>query len=182
MALGAGLGYFFGSILWIKLALIGYAAVMTLRIMVLSATSFAAKWRQALSALLQPILCIMALLAFWAATSVSVTLQVLPYAILAPIISFLAVYLFLQTIDRLGKTSYGLPALQFFRAFILNWVTDANAPLEAQLEETGQDADISVSFIKFDAQKPKAAIIVPLVHPGPFKNIGSSLLPSMLKT
>jgi putative membrane protein len=35
--------------------------------------------------------------------------------------------------------------------------------------------------LKFDSSKPKAAIIVPLVHPGPFKNIGSSLLPSMLK-
>jgi putative membrane protein len=181
MALGAGLGYFFGAILWIKLTLIGYAAVMTLRIMVLSATSFAAKWRQTLSALLQPILCIVALLAFWTATSVSLTLQALPYAVLAPIISFTAVYLFLQSLDRLGKTSYGLPAMSFFRAFILNWVTDDNTPLEKHLAETGQDSDISVSFIKFDAKKPKSAIIVPLVHPGPFKNIGSSLLPSMLK-
>jgi putative membrane protein len=36
-------------------------------------------------------------------------------------------------------------------------------------------------MLRFDADKPKAAIIVPLVHPGPFKNIGSSLLPSLLK-
>lgn len=181
MALGAFLGYFFGSLLWIKLALIGYAAVMTLRIMVLSATSFAAKWRQIISALLQPLLCIVALLIFWAGASVSVTLQVLPFVLLAPIISYSAVYLFLLTLDRLGKTSYGLPAMSFFKAFLLNWVTDANAPLEKHLEETGQDSDISVSLIKFDAQKPKAAIIMPMVHPGPFKNIGSSLLPSMIK-
>jgi predicted neutral ceramidase superfamily lipid hydrolase len=181
MALGAVLGYFFGSLLWIKLALIGYAAVMTLRIMVLSATSFAAIWRQIISALLQPLLCIVALLIFWAGASVSVTLQVLPFVLLAPIISYSAVYLFLLTLDRLGKTSYGLPAMSFFKAFLLNWVTDANAPLEKHLEETGQDADISVSLIKFDAQKPKAAIIMPMVHPGPFKNIGSSLLPSMIK-
>ena len=38
-----------------------------------------------------------------------------------------------------------------------------------------------MTLLKFDAPKPKAAIIVPLVHPGPFKNIGSSLLPSLLK-
>ena len=67
MALGAGLGFLFGSwILWVKLALIGFAAVLTLRIMVLSATSFAARWRQITSALLQPILCIALLLSFWA--------------------------------------------------------------------------------------------------------------------
>ena len=45
----------------------------------------------------------------------------------------------------------------------------------------GEDADISVTLLKFDASKTKAAIIVPQVHPGPFKNIGSSLLPSLLK-
>ena len=65
--------------------------------------------------------------------------------------------------------------MSLFRAFILNWVTNANDPLEKHLEELGENADIEVSLLKFDAQKPKAAIIMPLVHPGPFKNIGSSL-------
>jgi putative membrane protein len=53
--------------------------------------------------------------------------------------------------------------------------------LEAHLEDIGENADIHVSILKFESAKPKAAIIVPLVHPGPFKNIGSSLLPSLLK-
>jgi putative membrane protein len=53
--------------------------------------------------------------------------------------------------------------------------------LETLLEKMGENEDIEVTMIKFDASKPKAAIIVPLVHPGPFKNIGSSLLPSLLK-
>ncbi len=180
-ALGAVFGFLFGGILWIKLALIGYGAVVTLRIIVLSATSYRSKWRQLASALLQPLLCVAVFLVFWSASPFSIIPQVLPYAILTPIIAYAAVYLFLRSIDQLGKSSYGLPAMSFFRAFILNWVTDANAPLEKHLEEVGQDADISVSFIKFDAAKPKAAFIMPLVHPGPFKNIGSSLLPSMLK-
>jgi putative membrane protein len=181
LVLGSILNFFFSSILWIKLALIGYGAILTLRFIVISATSNSAEWRQITSALLQPILCIMLFLGFWAVTSTSITQQILPYAILAPIISYVAVYLFLLSLDRLGKSTFGLPAMSFFRAFILNWVTDDNGPLEKHLADTGQDADISVSFIKFDAEKPKTAIIVPLVHPGPFKNIGSSLLPSMLK-
>ena len=182
MALGAGVGFLFGSwILWVKLTLIGFAAVLTLRIMVLSATSFVAKWRQITAALLQPILCIVLLLGFWASPSSSITQQILPYIILSPIISYIAVYIFLLSLDRLGKTTYGLPAISLFKAFILNWVTNANDPLEKRLEELGQNADIEVSLLKFDAQKPKAAIIMPLVHPGPFKNIGSSLLPSLLK-
>ena len=64
---------------------------------------------------------------------------------------------------------------------MLNWVVALNAPLEELLEKLGEDEDVELSFLKFDSSKPKAAIIVPLVHPGPFKNIGSSLLPSMLK-
>ena len=181
MALGTGLAFIFGPLLWIKLTLLGFAAVLTLRIMVLSATSLVAKWRQIVSALIQPILCIVLLLAFWASLSGTITQQVLPYIILSPIISYIAVYLFLLSIDRLGKTTYGLPAMSLFRAFILNWVTNANDPLEKHLEELGENADIAVNLLKFDAQKPKAAIIMPLVHPGPFKNIGSSLLPSLLK-
>ena len=103
------------------------------------------------------------------------------FVVVAPIIGFLAVFLLLSSIDRLGKNIYSLPALAIFRAFLLNWVDNQNAPLEEYLEEMGEDADISVTLLKFGNPKNKAAIIVPQVHPGPFKNIGSSILPSLLK-
>jgi putative membrane protein len=182
MALGAGLGYFFQfQLLLVKLTLLGFGAVLTLRVIVITATSDAVKWRQVFSALLQPMLCIVAFIFFWSGILNSITFQVLPFVVLAPIISYTAVFLFLRSIDQLGEKSYGLPAMPLFRAFLLNWVTGMNAPLEKHLEDLGENADIEVNLLKFDADKPKAAIIVPLVHPGPFKNIGSSLLPSMLK-
>ncbi len=40
---------------------------------------------------------------------------------------------------------------------------------------------MEVSILKFVSSKPKAVVVVPSIHPGPFKNVGSSLLPSMLK-
>jgi putative membrane protein len=183
MALGTGLGFVLNSpVLWVKLTLLGFAAVLTLRTLVITATSESAIWRQVLSVLLQPILCIAALLAFLAGIPEAAALPSLPFIILAPIISYAAVYLFLRSIDRLGKAAYGLPAMPLFKAFLLNWATALNAPLEKHLEDMGENADIDVSLLKFDSSKPKAAIIVPQVHPGPFKNIGSSLLPSMLKS
>lgn len=182
IVVGVGLGFAFGWwLLWVKLSILGFAAIVTLRFIVFTATSSAAKWRQLLSTLLQPTLCIIAFLVFWAGISSTTTLQVLPFIVISPIIGYIAVFLLLWSIDRLGKSTYSLPALPLFRAFILNWVTDQNEPLEKHLEEMGEDADIEVTLLKFDASKPKAAIIVPLVHPGPFKNIGSSLLPSLLK-
>ncbi|MCL4429525.1 MAG: DUF2070 family protein [Chloroflexi bacterium] len=182
IVLGVGLSFAFGGwLLWVKLSLIGFAAIITLRFLVFTATSSAARWRQVLSILLEPALCIVAFLVFWATVSSAVAWQVLPFIVLSPIIGYAAVYLLLSSIDRLGKKTYSLPALPLFKAFLLNWVTDQNEPLEKHLETMGGDADIEVTLLKFDAAKPKAAIIVPQVHPGPFKNIGSSLLPSLLK-
>jgi putative membrane protein len=180
-ALGVGLSFVFSSLLWVKLCLLGFAVVVTLRSLVFIATSTASRWRQVLSTLLQPALCITVFFIFWVAYIGTLAWQVYLFVVASPIIGFIAVFLLLSSIDSLGKSTYSLPALSLFRAFILNWVSDQNAPLEKHLEEMGEDADIKVTLLKFDASKPKAAIIVPLVHPGPFKNIGSSLLPSLLK-
>ncbi len=180
IAIGAGLGIFLGSTLWIKFTLLGLGAVSTLRFIVFFATSTSQKWKQIISALMQPLLCITVFYGLWYSN-----LGVMPYVLLfiglAPIISFAAVHIFLKSIDRLGQKMYGLPGMPLFRSFLLNWVTDANAPLESYLEEMGENSDIDISLLKFESAKPNAAIIVPLVHPGPFKNIGSSLLPSLLK-
>ncbi len=181
IVLGVGLSFLFGWLLWVKLSLLGFAAIVTLRFLVFNATSSATRWRQLLSILLGPFFCIVAFLVFWTGFSNFVVWQVLPFIVLSPIIGYLAVYLLLLSIDRLGKKTYSLPALPLFRAFLLNWVTDQNEPLEKHLETMGGNADIEVTLLKFDAAKPKAAIIVPQVHPGPFKNIGSSLLPSLIK-
>ena len=81
----------------------------------------------------------------------------------------------------MGKKTYGIDSFPLFRAFMLNWVASLNEPLEELFEKTGRDEDIEVNFLKFDASQPKAAIIVPQVHPGPFKNVGSSVLPSLMK-
>ncbi|MCW4002496.1 MAG: DUF2070 family protein [Candidatus Bathyarchaeota archaeon] len=179
--IGVALGFAFDWTWWVKLSLLGYATVVTLRFMVLVATSFSSFWRQLVSTLLQPVLSVIAFLAFWTGISSALLLQVFPFLVVSPIIAFAAVYSFLFVIDRLGRQTYSLPTLPMFRAFLLNWLTGDNAPLEGFLESLGQDVDIEVSLLKFDSAKPKAAIIVPSVHPGPFKNIGSSLLPSLLK-
>ena len=68
------------------------------------------------------------------------------------------------------------------KAFLLDWIMDLNAPLEELLENLGEEQDVEVSLMKFGSSKPKAVMVIPSVHPGPFKNVGSSALPSMLKS
>jgi putative membrane protein len=179
--IGVGLSTAFGWLLWVKLCLLGFAAIITLRLLVFNAVSSAALWRRLVSTLLGPLLCMGLFTAFWVTLTGINLLQILAFIIISPVIGYVAVYLLLSSIDHLGQKSYSLPAMPLFRAFLLNWVTNLNEPLEKYLETMGQTSNIDVSYLKFDAQKTKAAIIVPQVHPGPFKNIGSSLLPSLLK-
>jgi putative membrane protein len=179
--LGVVLSFPFGWLLWAKLCLLGYGVIITLRIIVLVVTSMAASWRKGISVLLEPTLCLVAFVVFWNGISNAIPLQVLPFIIISPAIALTAVLLFLFSIERFSRKISSIASISLFRAFIINWVTGLNAPLERYLEEMGEDIDIEVTLLKFDASKPKAAIIVPHVHPGPFKNVGSSLLPSLLK-
>ena len=179
--LGVALGTMFNFWWWIKLCLLGFAAVLTLRFVVFLATSSVGILRRLLASLLQPFLCVIAFMVFWTRLASNNPLRVLPFLLISPIACYASAFMFIFIIDRLGQRIYGVPSLPIFRAFMLNWVVALNAPFEELLEKLGENEDVEVSFLKFDSSKPKAAIIVPLVHPGPFKNIGSSLLPSMLK-
>jgi putative membrane protein len=179
--LGVAFGVVFNSWWWIKLCLLGFAGVVTLRTVVFIATSPAGMLRRLLSSLLQPFICIAAFMIFWARLAGANPIQFLPFLVISPVAGCVSAFLFLFLLDLLGRRTYDMPSMSLFRAFMLNWVAGLNSPLEELLEKLGEDADVEVSFLKFDSSKPKATIIVPLVHPGPFKNIGSSLLPSMLK-
>lgn len=170
----------FGLSGWVKMCLLGFSFVLTLRTIVFFATTSTTFVRRLISILLQPVACIIPFVLFWSTLNIA-QISFLPFLIVSPVISIGFGYLFLNLLDRIGKKEYGFPSMALFQAFMLNWVTSENAPLESYLEELGEDTDVEVSLLKFDALKTKAAIIVPLVHPGPFKNIGSSLLPSLLK-
>lgn len=181
VVLGVIFGVVFGLGLWIRFCLFGFCIVLTFRAVIFFSVSSAGQLRAVLAALLQPIGCVVAFLLFWAEINQAIPLQVLPFVIITPFLCLASALLFVSLIDRQGRRAYGFPSMSLFKAFILNWVVDLNEPLEGFLEKLGEDADVEVSFLKFDASKPKAAVVVPLVHPGPFKNIGSSVLPFLLK-
>ena len=179
--LGVVLGAFFGLLWWVKLCLLGFAAVLTFRAVVFIATSSVGFLQRLTASLFSPLFCIAPFMFFWMRLDSALSLQFLPFLVISPIVGCAFAFLFIFLIDRLGRRTYGVPSMPLFRAFMLNWVAALNAPFEELLEKLGENEDIEVTLLKFDSYKPKAAIIVPLVHPGPFKNIGSSLLPSMLK-
>ncbi len=178
--IGTGLGMALGIGFWVKLCLLGFATVLTLRTVVLTVVSSASVSRSFCAILLQPVACILPLVAFGASLNVTLK-EFLPFIFVSPFIALGFAYVFMRLLALEGQKEHGIPVIDIFRAFLLDWVTAHNAPLESYLERMGENADVEVSLLKFDSDKPKAVFIVPQVHPGPFKNIGSSLLPSLLK-
>ncbi len=166
---------------WVKLCLFGFSAVLILRLIVFNSTSPMDYKQYIIAAFLQPFPCVIPFMIFWVKMDYIIVLRVLPFFFFSSAICLITSFSFISLINSVGKQMLGVPSMTLFKAFLLNWVVNLNAPFEELLEKLGEEQDIEVSLIKFDSSKPKAAIIVPSVHPGPFKNIGSSLLPSMLK-
>jgi putative membrane protein len=188
-----GLWFFFillGSILalltgiqnwWFRLCLMGFAAVIILRLVVLSSTTNMSRIRVLAGSLLEPFLCVSPFLALWSVTGNPLTFNVLLFIVFAVAVGIASSYSFLYPLDRMGRRLLGIRSLLLFRAFMFNWVLDLNAPFEELLEELGEKKNVEASLFNFMSAKSRTIIVVPSIHPGPFKNIGSSLLPSLLK-
>jgi putative membrane protein len=97
-------------------------------------------------------------------------------------VSLISSLLFVSALNNVGMRTLGVPSLPLFKAFLMNWIADLNVPFEEFLEKLSESQNVEVSLIKFSSSKPKAVMVVPSIHPGPFKNVGSSLLPSELKS
>ena len=178
VVIGVALALPFGVLWYVRLCLLGFSAVMIFRLIVLDATSSVGHGRSIVAALVFPF--------FWSVLFFAITIEVnyaiFLFTLFSLGISFVASFSFLFILDREGKRILGASSLSFLRAFLLNWVLDLNKPLETLLETSGEERNVEVSLLKFTSSQSKAAIVVPSIHPGPFKNVGSSLLPSLLKT
>ncbi|MEM2994608.1 MAG: DUF2070 family protein [Candidatus Bathyarchaeia archaeon] len=173
----------FIHVLWLfRLWLLGFFAVFILRFVVLNSTSFTScKWLF-LASILQPFLCVVVFAIFWANAGHPIGFHLFPIFVLSLIACCVSSFLFMHVLNSEGERAVGVPSLHLFKAFLLDWVADVNAPFEEFLEKLGEKRDVEVSLIKFDSSKTKAVVAVPSIHPGPFKNVGSSFLPFILKT
>ncbi len=168
--------------LWFRFFFLGFGGTLMLRLLVFSISSFADFEKIIFSSLLQPALCTASI--FFAGPMIANGIEALPIIILVSI-SIVAptVLLFIHFLDRVGKKALGINSSSLFKAFLVNWTEGLNAPLESLFEKLGSKRNIRVSRLTFRTSKGiKAMIVVPAVHPGPFRNLGSSSLPSLIQT
>jgi putative membrane protein len=72
-----------------------------------------------------------------------------------------------------------------FRAFLGDWLEGDNQGLESYLNELGVETEIDAVVFAFRRKgtiSPKGMMLVSSLHPGPFLNIGSSVIPYMFGT
>ncbi|NWF87366.1 DUF2070 family protein [Candidatus Bathyarchaeota archaeon] len=179
--IGVAIATIFGLSWWVRLCLLGFSAVIILRSIVLFSTSSTDYNRLLITSLLQPFFCIIPFLVFWIGVGYMLNTFLVLFFVFSPVIGIISSFGFIYFLNVVGQQTLGISTISLFKAFLLNWIVGLNEPFEEFLEELGESQDVEVLLIQFSSSKPKAVIAVPSIHPGPFKNVGSSLLPSMLK-
>jgi putative membrane protein len=169
--------------LWIRFFFLGFSGALILRSLVLAIISMAGFGGTVFSSLLQPALVAFPIFFLGSAVGYTAETQLLIFALTSVSVTLLSVFTFKYFMDRVGTKDVGIASSVLFKAFLANWAEGHTVPLETFFEKMGNQQDVKVSFLTFRAkEKMKAMIVVPALHPGPFKNLGSSLLPSLIQS
>ncbi len=170
---------------WFKLFLVGFSVVLALRLMVLSAVSFARSGKILFYSVLLPVLYVIPVAVYGyyvvGKTLFDVSTALFFSSSLAIIVG--ATVLFMYSVNHVGVKLFGVESFSVLKAFLINWTEDLNEPFEKFFERFGLERDIKISTLAFKTRgQIKSVMVVPAFHPGPFKNVGSSNLPYAIQT
>lgn len=167
---------------WGGLFLVGFAAVCILRLIVLSSTSFTSYWRLLASSLTQPILCLLPMFYVSYYRGYDFPSNSILYLLFSIPISIVTAFAFTTYVDSVGAETLQIPTTSVLKAFVANWMENLKAPVERLFESFGKETTISYSLFAFKAEGNIISLaVVSSFHPGPFRNVGSSLLPFMIQ-
>jgi putative membrane protein len=159
---------------------VGLFAVMLLRSVVvfsMSNTSFA---RRMLFSLMEPTLTASsAILLFREAAG-----RIAVGWVLSILVGLGFSFALIVTMETQGRKVIGLSPIRMFRAFLTDWLEARNGELESYLKDLGVKTQLDVVVFAFRRRldrKTKAVVLVSNFHPGPFLNIGSSVLPYLFQ-
>ena len=165
----------------LKATSIGVFGSLALRFLVFQSVSFSSPFRIVASILLQPSLFLIPIFAsgvFLLEPSGNILLRFGAAASAA----FLSIHFLIKSLNSVGVRRVNIPSIDLFKAFLANWTEGIAEPLEGIFERLSEEHDIKISMIAFRSNSGiKAVIVVPGLHPGPFRNAGSSFIPSMIQ-
>jgi len=159
---------------------LGFFIVLPVRTISTLSMSTATLGQRAISSISQPLACALAGIALWRLPPI----DSLAALFLSSLVAFTSTSALLIYIERKGLMKIGSSPLRIFRAFLLDWLDGRNEMFEDYLKELGIRETISIALLQFRAKSghgPKAIILVSNFHPGPFLNVGSSVLPLLIQ-
>ncbi|MHA2027622.1 MAG: DUF2070 family protein [Candidatus Thorarchaeota archaeon] len=139
--------------------------------------------RNSIAALMPPLLWVVSLLLIAPLNPVLPVFQPLWYipVMSSLTIATLIVHYIYRAVSVPFERDLGINGPQLLRAFGHDYLADNPAPLEKILTRIATTQDVPVEIILFkDDQGPVACGVIEYVHPGPFRDIGSSGLPSTI--
>jgi len=160
--------------------LLGMVCAHSLRSFAILSLSQCSLLRKITASLIQPLSCLAAAFPFLGVASTKAVLLLIPTIA----ISLLLSYVLLAFIEKRGENVVKTSVLGLFRSFLSVFLDMRNEPLERHLEELSVTESIGVSVLRFKRASDsttKAVMIVPSFHPGPFLNVGSSVLPMLIQ-
>jgi len=159
---------------------VGLFAVMPMRsvaVFSMSKTSFA---KRTLFSLMEPTLtALFAVIIFGGAAG-----RIAVGWVLSSLLGLAFAFALIATIESQGRKIIGFSPIRMFRAFLTDWLEAKNDELESYLNELGVETELDAAAFAFRRKadrKIKGVILVSNFHPGPFLNIGSSVLPFLFQ-
>ncbi len=182
LLVGSSLTRFYSWVFWNDSFAIGFAAVCILRLVVFSSTSFVSNWRTVGASLTQPLFSLLPMV--YVSYSVGYALNyTMALCLMASIpITILTAFAFVASINKVGMETLQTPTTTVLKAFLANWMENLADPVESLFEKFGREKTIDFSLLAFKSERSVEAVtVVSSFHPGPFKNVGSSVLPFMIQ-
>lgn len=99
---------------------------------------------------------------------------------LTSVVSILTAKVYYSRIEGVGKKIFGVGSLSLFRSLIASLILDKSEFLENDLKKISVKKDVEVRTLSFTNGKERCVMVAPLVHPGPFRNLGGAALPTTL--
>lgn len=177
LTISALVARFTGNVVWMaKAFMMSLWLSVSLRFLVFTGLSSSNTLRTTLLSLIQPL---QSLIGAYAVLPMSP--NVVCAGIVGSMSSLFGAWLVVKAVQGSGLDSPSSDPLGLFRAFLMAWAGGISGPLETYLEARGENADLYVDELVFDASKGcEGALVISHIHSGPFRNTGSSELPAMM--
>lgn len=159
--------------------LLAVAICAALRHFVIQVFAGEGQARKLIAAFMQPALCLAA--GVFLLPGIGPWIPVL--GIMAGIILVSGAHSLLVILGRWGGDDDAeVKLVRLFRAFVLAWAEGLPGRLEEEITLLGEERALPVDALLFKDREDGniAALVVPYIHPGPFRNVGGSGLPSIL--